>query len=345
MIAFSPQFLGMELPSSDEEKSIVGVTLPDRMPDTRYRWPYGAASIAAEYCGRSWHLPPPLGEWQHGWHPAYQNVHPELVVGSTGMSTRSKEWKYFWVARNDQAEFLRSQGYKRVEAIGLPILYVSTAEISRVPRSLLVMPVHSLENTSHSWGFDEYADAIDQIRNHFSQVVVCVHPVCFKRGYWVEAFRSRGIAVVSGAEKGERRSLERMAALFSRFEYMTTNGFGSHLAYAAYFGAKPSIFGPFPRSSAEDFKDDGIYKECPDLIPIVSEMGSEESLRIQHAELFRKPWEAESRKEWAAHELGLDCRRSPAQLKRLFGWDGWGVTKFIARRLKRSAKQLLVGSE
>jgi hypothetical protein len=36
----------------------------------------------------------------------------------------------------------------------------------------------------------------------------------------------------------------RLVEIFSTFEYVTTNGFGSQITYAAYCGAKVSVFGP-----------------------------------------------------------------------------------------------------
>jgi hypothetical protein len=301
--------------------------------------------VAAEYCGLKGYIPHPPGEWTHGSSARYRNIHPELIVGTTGTSLRLKEWKKFWVARKDQEIALREYGYRHVAAIGMPITYLQLEHVPRMPGSLLVMPVHSLQTTQHKWGFDDYAEALAEIRDQFSSVVVCVHPICFKRGYWVEAFRGRGFQVVTGADRFDRYSLRRMGMLFSRFEYVTSNGYGSHLAYSGYYGAKPSIFGPLAQYSADDFKNDGIYLNCPEILPLILDFSSEKTLHRNHGELFADPWLAESRREWAAEELGLDCRRSPAELKRLFGWDAWGITKSVARRLKRSAKRLLVGSD
>ena len=41
---------------------------------------------------------------------------------------------------------------------------------------------------------------------------------------------------------------------------MVTNCFGSNLAYASYFGAKPSVYGPYATRRAEDFANDPVIR-------------------------------------------------------------------------------------
>src|SRR5262249_43052666 len=253
---------------------LVGTALPIRAPGVSY----GAQFIAAKYCGfvePRWMN----GEWQHGWHPVEHNIHPELVVVNTGNRRDRRGIDRFWVARRDQAAYLRLHGYKRVEGIGLPIVYLLHPEVERETRSLLVVPVHSMSYTTHSWDFDRYADEIAQIAGRFSRVVACVHPACFQKDYWVISFRNRGIPVISGAELTDRNSLLRMAVLLSRFEFMTTNGLGSHLVYAAYYGAKPSIFGSIASHAPTDFSEDLFYRNCPEILQATLEMLGEPHLR------------------------------------------------------------------
>ena len=72
---------------------------------------------------------------------------------------------------------------------------------------------------------------------------VCVNGHDWVRGNWVHDFRDAGFEVIRGA--GDESSLERMASLFAQFEFVTTNGFGSLIAYASAFGARVSFYGPF----------------------------------------------------------------------------------------------------
>src|SRR4051794_28764988 len=79
---------------------------------------YGATAVAAAYCGFRIAPSPIPGLWAHGWIPSYRKkLHPALILGMrTDLESR------FWVAREDQEQYLRDYGYANVTAIGLPIV-------------------------------------------------------------------------------------------------------------------------------------------------------------------------------------------------------------------------------
>lgn len=310
-----------DLPATEEEFKIIGVSLPPRLIGEGIEClQYGVLHMAASYCG--FKLPPgaPYLEWQHGWHPPESNVHPEGVIGSTGISMHQKESKTFLVARNDQKEYLESKGFTSVHCAGLPIIYQKQPVVERLPGSLLVMPVHSLEYTKHAWDFEQYAGEIAAIRDRFTTVVACVNSTCYRRGYWVKAFEDRNIPVITGADFFDANTYPRLATLFSRFTHMTTNGMGSHIAYAALFGARPSIFGTIAPHRWQDFQSDLFHQHNPDLLVRSIEMISASSLRQSYPRLFVNPWEAEDLTDWAAFQVGMQCRRTPAELKQVLGW-------------------------
>jgi FkbM family methyltransferase len=107
----------------------------------------------------------------------------------------------------------------------------------------------------------------------------------------------------------------------SSFEYVTTNGFGSQLAYAAYFGAKPSIYGPYASLRAEDFKQDHLYVYHPKLLKPTLQAISEGELRRNCPQLFCHPRAAKAAVEWARFEVGEANKVSPRQMRSLFGWS------------------------
>jgi FkbM family methyltransferase len=295
----------------------------DEMPLMPGGWPrhgssgiYGASAVAAAYCGFK-EVPDHLrGHWQHGWNASYRLPAPPEMI----LATMPSPDGYYWVARKDEEECLRFAGFQRVKAIGLPVAYLPPRPIRRRPGSLLVMPAHSLQYTTSSWKFDEYADSIGAIRHEFSEVVVCVHPACWKHGYWVDAFRNRGFTLVEGASFKDGNALERIRYLLSSFEYMVTNSYGSQLAYAAYFGAKPSIYGPYAAYRDEDCKNDPLFRQNPGLLSAALESVSEEALRGQLPWLFCHPREAEANVEWGRFEVGEANKVSPRKLRSLFGW-------------------------
>jgi FkbM family methyltransferase len=306
---------------------------------------YGADYLAAIYCKLRQPPNPPPGIWQHGWISAYRSIDPAAVVGGYGSYEGVKQSERFWVARKDQEDYLRSHGYRRVAAIGLPIVYLPPLQTARIPGSLLVMPVHSLEYTTHSWGFEAYAAETARIRERFTHVVACAHPVCWNRGYWVDAFREHGIPVIRGAQGDDRNALLRLQTLFNTFEFVTTNGYGSHLAYASLLGAKVSIYGPFAHYQRADYANTRLYQECPHILEPMLDLTSENTLRQHYPFFFCEPDQASLQQEWAAHEVGQDCRVTPEELRRLFEWTPPARAKNRVvggfRRIKREGRETL----
>jgi hypothetical protein len=312
--------------------------LPDRatIPDFSLARAYGADKVAAAYCGAPAGKRPP-GVWQHGWISGRRSFHPALIIGGFGSYEAIKATERFWVARKDQEQVLRAHGYRFATAIGLPIVYLPRPAVARIPGSLLVMPVHSLDTTTHQWNFEEYAECIASIRHNFSSVVICVHPVCKEKGYWWPAFERRGFHIVEGAFGGDGNSLARMQHLLETFEFVTTNGYGSHFVYAAFFGAKPSIFGPFARFRAEDYRDVPLYRDVPGILGPTIEACSEPEVRKDYPFLFVEPHRATDHSVWAAAELGADCRATRSELRRLFGWT---LKDRLAEAMARNAHRI-----
>lgn len=275
------------------------------------------------------------GNWQHGWHPTEHNVHPELVVGYDGLSFNFREKNRFYVARPDQKEFLQKYGYKNVHSIGLPIAYLPKPVVSRIPNSLLVMPSHSLDSTSHSWSFEGLKNTIAEIKKKYDVVYACLHPSCIKKGYWLREFDELGISVIQGASAGDANALLRISILFSLFTNIVGNGFGSHLAYAPFFGAQPMLVGPWAAYKLKDFENDMFYKNRPDVAREVVKLSSEDSVREHHTHLFTH--DTTDLQSWATKEIGYDNLRTPSDIKRLVGWT-------LSDRLRCSIRYRLVKS-
>lgn len=288
---------------------------------------YGASAVAAEYCGFAAPCTRPRGYWMHAWGPKQflKFDNPILYFGPVDLKGKDD---YHWVARLDEENLLRRHGYTNAKAIGLPIVYVPDQPVVRRPGSLLVMPSHSSDDTTSACPFDEYADEIARIRSSFSEVWICIHPSCWEHGYWVHEFKARGFPLVQGALYTDRNALQRLCRLFSTFEYVTTNTIGSHVAYAAYLGAKISIYGPF----AEIKKSD--YINVPEFLPMMEHWEwarAETTVRQYYPELFCHPAEAEQRIDWGRYEVGSDQKATPSQLRSYFGWT-------VGSRLARGAR-------
>jgi hypothetical protein len=105
--------------------------------------------------------------------------------------------------------------------------------------------------------------------------------------------------------------------ILSQFEFVTTNGFGSVIVYAAFAGCKISVAGPFAKLP------DGLLKKAhavihfPHLLAQQIELCSEAALRLHYPDLFVEPLYAQERKKWAESELGINCQLSRAALHAL----------------------------
>lgn len=298
---------------------------------------YGALHVAADFCGLKQHGLQLAAHWQHGWHPFHEQRTASFVIGDYMWDPADKVRPLF-VARKDEEGFLREQGYFNSEAIGLPICYLKESGVDRVPRSLLVMPTHSLPSAAHDWDFEAYASAIDEIRDKFEAVVICLHPVCYSRGYWVSAFKRRGYQIISGMNWNDRNALTRLQMLMSGFEYVTTNGFGSHWAYAAYCGAKLSIYGPYSEPKCEHCCQLEHYRRFPADVEPACSMASEKANRAKFPFFFCEPQEASQHQAWGGEQLGAENRVSPTDLRRLLGWTALRVAKGKAKSFIKKVK-------
>ncbi len=299
---------------------------------------YGAQTVAREYCG----LPPPVpdiwGYWMHGWLPEFHNIHPALIAlhkkdgqheGYDFLKQIEAEKRDVpqWVSRQDQAEYLIGFGYRKVRAIGLPVCYLPDRPVERVPGSLLVMPPHS--HHCHGPGdplAERYADQILAIRDRFTHVYVSLNEDDYRTREWVDAFEKRGISVFVSSDQGNPRTLQRLRQILSSFEYVTTNGYGSHIAYAAMFGAKVSIYGEFADFPIERMRRTHALKMFPRLLDEAVYLCSESAMRQHYGQFFVEPDKAVERVDWGRKQVGWENRLSPDGLAEAFHWRPPGAS-------------------
>lgn len=275
---------------------------------------YGALDVAAEYCGYNGIPSLPLGTWQHGVMPPWQQVQPEVVVYGAPKHLRC------FVARKDEVDYLQHAGYEDVHAIGMPICYTPATTPRRIPGSVLVMPMHVTEETQERPETDAYRQQIIQLKEHFSIVSACVSPACLSKGLWASDFEAVGIPVIAGAGLYDANALRRMRILFESFEVITTQGYGSHVFYALCFGARVAIWGPENKAIREDLLRDVVWRRYPEALDRYLSQKTE-SLAAGVLESFRvAPWEAVADQELGRKMVGWENRRSPEELRHLFGW-------------------------
>jgi len=300
---------------------------------------YSAHLIAREYCKLSLDEPVIPGYWMHGWIPAYHNIHPALIalhkkpgqhVGYdfAAQIEDEKENVPQWVSRLDQAEFLIAEGYKQVKAIGLPIVYLQRPKVRRIPGSLLIMPPHSHKNHGPDDRLAElYAKMIAELKSNFEHIWVGLNEDDIAKKQWIESFRNQGINVFSTVDQANPNTLVRLNYLLSSFEYVSSNGFGSHIAYAAYCGAKVSIYGPYAEFPRERMKSTHAVKMFPQLLDDAYFLCTEAALQQHYPFLFVEPDKGKNLSEWGAEQVGENCRLNPDALADLFQWTAKSAAK------------------
>lgn len=304
---------------------------------------YGAGLVASRYCRLSYRPEKIAGYWEHGWLSHHRLVDPRVAFG---VADQEKHGGTCWVGTQTIATYLKEHGYS-AQVIGLPIAYLAPKSYERKTNSLLVMPAHSLDYTQHEWRFEEYVDAILSIRTEFDFVAACIHPSCMKHGYWLKEFEKVGIPIIPGANANDLNALERVRALMSQFEFVTTNAYGSLLAYGGAFGAKVSIFGPYCNYTEQDFSSSIFYQEHSGLIEKIVPLLSHNLMTEEYPDLFCHPCEAKERVEWGGEQIGFNNRISPSEMRRCFGWEWYheplrkakiyfhiGANKLLTRKMR-----------
>ena len=107
-----------------------------------------------------------------------------------------------------------------------------------MPGSMLVMPMHSTSHVAHGHDHPDFLPALAELHKEFDITTACVSGMCVQQGLWTGLFESLDIPWVTGAWIFDRNALARMRVIFESFEYIATNFFGSHIAYAAWCGCK-----------------------------------------------------------------------------------------------------------
>ncbi len=293
---------------------------------------YGAAKMVADRLGLS---NPPVSHvsWMHGWRPEdivrVNQLAFDAMIGVIDQPDATKtipahKRRPYLVPRKAHETLLRENGFPDSRAVGLPFSYVEPdPTVTRIPGSLLVMPSHVLLNMDARSGETDYLEYIRSIAHSFTRVVFCVNLACTGNGLWINNLRKYGFDYVLGAGLMDQMALFRMRRLFDTFEYMTSNGIGSHFIYSGMCGVKVSLAGPLDHYPWDLYKNEPCWQ-----IPEEREKQIWIASMLQHDVLQKKfPWlykaepkDGQTCVEWAREEAGYDNRVSFEELACLFGW-------------------------
>jgi hypothetical protein len=239
------------------------------------------------------------GFWSHGW--AYR---PCPFIEQYRFHAAPNEWPTL-VHREDERKLLASQGHANVYAIGAPILYCPKPSVQRLANSLLIMPQHTLPEINLHDHEEAYLRMLDSLIPSFDFVGACVHPSCAEQDRWISSLRARNIPVINGASAKDGNGLIRMMQLLARFSHVTSNWIGSHVAYAAYYGCRVSIYGPKPEFARDAFGKHPFYQAHPHILDYFIELENSGYVQSTYDFLFIPPTESRACVGWAEEQLGL----------------------------------------
>ena len=319
---------------------------------------YGSQKVLKQYLGlrsfRFFRIPEIV--WHHGWSPNIWNFDIDLIVDESGQTSELSHLTYF-VGRPDQEIALRQAGLKNVWAIGLPFAYamlVDSEDVDRIPNSVLVVPAlhgsFSKEDVVHM--DNEYLGFLEESLESFSYVRVMMNCDDIRLGRDDE-WERRGFKVVLGGCEADDESLTRIVNIFRTYEVMTTNDFGSAIAYAASAGCRISVCGPRnPVDLTSKVWSWPFYQNRVDLGLTANSWFAKTEQYLEDKELMRLPTEARAAEDWGKEEIGFNAVRSPDELNSLIrsayyrhtsSLDRIGLSP-IRKRVKKLQSQFAVAS-
>ncbi|MEO5364482.1 MAG: hypothetical protein H7838_12780 [Magnetococcus sp. DMHC-8] len=291
---------------------------------------YGAARLVADQLGIK---NPPVSRvsWTHGWRQDLVRADQLAcdahlgVIGQpdTTVIIPAHRRRPYLVATKAIEALLRDSGFPDTRAVGLPFTYAPPdPTVTRIPDSLLVMPTHVLLRMEARANEIEYLEYIQSIAHQFSRVVFCINLSCAGTGLWINNLEKYGFDYVFGAGLMDQMALHRMRRLFDTFEYMTSNGIGSHFVYAGLCRVKVSLAGPLDRYPWDLHKNEPAWQDPVEREKQIlsASMFQHDFIKQRYPWLYREPRDGVECVEWAREESGYYNKVSFVELAHLFGW-------------------------
>ncbi|MBU6182380.1 MAG: hypothetical protein KGR46_06170 [Verrucomicrobia bacterium] len=283
---------------------------------------YGAATLIARKLGITGKTPSTKTDWMHGW-LIYKNInYPEYFSPNSKNKSRT-----ILVDTVTTSSKLQEVGYRNTFAVGLPFIYANLDKSPvRTENSLLIMPQHQ---TTHSKHIDlenlSKFFTINKLRfQSFSKVSICVSGSCSENEEYMSFMHTLGYEIVIGAGIFDRNALLRMKTILSSFTTIATNTIGSHIAYAALCGTKILYLPPFYRPDYDLLaKTEPLYLNFPHLIEAIKQEQTKNPPEKLFPHLFLPNQNIELLKSWGEKELGLQYKKTPKEIARLFKWNLW----------------------
>ena len=255
---------------------------------------YGHLYVLAQYCGFEGQ-PWLNGYLQHGWNATdgFGNY-----LGGKRVSN-----KFVWSKRCESE--IKAKGKSNVFTIGAPWLYLDDIypQLTKKSQSgTIAYPSHSSTWSKMGDTNKEYAQFL---KDKYGEVMVVLHRYDFANPDIRKSYESMGHSITSHGvgtpwEKGfNPLFLKNQRDLLSEFSRIVSNSMSTAILYATSLGLTPEIGGPISYTDTDDK---------------ASQTGDGS---INWNEKIMQP--KNSQELWKS-ELGLDCKKTPQELREILGW-------------------------
>jgi hypothetical protein len=205
------------------------------------------------------------------------------------------------------------------------------------------MPSHSLSESNPDLKkyLSDLKNYLKELKKNFSIVVVCLHINEIKKKYFNEILNELEISFIEGADPLDANSLDRLATIFSQFEFMTTDTLSSHVVYASYYGCKVSVFGPRRIITEKDLNRIKYFKNCPECMKISINWSRNNFLLSKYPFFDCEPWLAQKQINWATFQLGEQNKLSPKKMKNIMGLNLNSIIYTIKKKILRKVNHAI----
>lgn len=299
---------------------------------------YGFSYLLAKRLGIH-HPRRPFCNWMHGWYYWDDIMKIEDIIGNKNYS------KNISIIVSSQLEKLKllHAGYTNVKKGGLPFAYVKDQGVQRNSHAMLAFIGHSSESENLDVIDLNYLDYLESQREKFEEIYVSIYSLDRKKSL-INQITKRRLIPHTGANPFDRRSLVRTRIALEYCEHVSTNTFGSHVAYALAAGCRTAVFAPCYKYDTSKFLGT-VHSYSDEYVERMEHYTSESYLRSRWNFLFdRISDEGYYNKDLGLEWIGEKYKLSNNKLKIAVGWNlGAQITGYIhgaIRRINRNLKKI-----
>lgn len=251
------------------------------------------------------------GEMQHGWNPN------NGIPGHISLHTNQSKKKRYYLWNNRNLKQAIKDGFQNILCIGAPFIYLYDEYNPKkeiLSNSLILFPLHSVKNEEYYDIIKSYKNYLKQIKNikhRFQKISVSLYWDDYKNKDVVDLFTNQNMDVYCmGLREKEPYFLKNFIDIVGNYEYVSSDSYSSAVFYSLYMRKKVFLYGKsmLPELNIEII-DQSFQNEVADKVPKL------------YPKLDWLNFDNKCHYEIAEKELGVMHKRTPKEIKQIFGWS------------------------